>query len=196
MSKIRQQLPETTDAFDAAAERDLDPWVIFTQLRQDAPFLYAGWLDAVDARQALVFAREHYGQDQVCTRLWAIPRSALASSDGQYVPAARRATSYQSFVQAAAGDIFTSAAAFDADDPEAALAEAVRAHVGDVHAAWVAPVDAIEILDDERDCIWRHTDQTYRLARGYSKDVREKWEQVRRRRDLEEYEKDDLKETF
>ena len=40
------------------------------------------------------------------------------------------------------------------------------------------------------------TDQTYRLARGYAKAVREKWETLRTQRDLETYEKDDLKETF
>jgi hypothetical protein len=44
--------------------------------------------------------------------------------------------------------------------------------------------------------IWRETDQTYRLARGYSKGVKEKWTQIRKRQDLETYEKDDLKETF
>jgi hypothetical protein len=44
--------------------------------------------------------------------------------------------------------------------------------------------------------IWRTTDQSYRLARGYSKDVREKWKQFRGDDDLTEYEKDDLKEAF
>jgi hypothetical protein len=34
------------------------------------------------------------------------------------------------------------------------------------------------------------------MARGYAADVREKWEKIRTRRDLEEYKKDDLKESF
>jgi hypothetical protein len=34
------------------------------------------------------------------------------------------------------------------------------------------------------------------MARGYAADVREKWEKIRARRDLEVYEKDDLTESF
>jgi len=44
--------------------------------------------------------------------------------------------------------------------------------------------------------IWRFSDQTYRMARGYSKDVREKWTKFRDEGALHEYEKDDLKEAF
>ena len=57
------------------------------------------------------------------------------------------------------------------------------------------PCDAIAATD-AGDVIWRYTDQSYRLARGYSKDVRKKWEKIRAERDLETYEKDDLEETF
>ena len=49
---------------------------------------------------------------------------------------------------------------------------------------------------DESDIIWRLTDQTYRLARGYSTEVRTKWEKIRAERDLKEYERDDLKDVF
>ena len=44
--------------------------------------------------------------------------------------------------------------------------------------------------------IWRHTSQDYRMARGYSAAVREKWQTIRAERDLREYEKDDLREMF
>ena len=60
---------------------------------------------------------------------------------------------------------------------------------------WVVPVDRIATTGDH-ELIWRYTDQTYRLARGYSKEVRAKWEKVRERNALAEYEKDDLQESF
>ena len=56
-------------------------------------------------------------------------------------------------------------------------------------------MDAIASTDAD-DLIWRYTDQTYRLARGYGKEVRDKWEKLREEKALEEYERDDLKETF
>ena len=48
----------------------------------------------------------------------------------------------------------------------------------------------------EDDLVWPLSDQSYRLARGYSKVVRMKWDALRSQRDLSEYRKDDLKETF
>ena len=44
--------------------------------------------------------------------------------------------------------------------------------------------------------IWRTHDQTYRLARGYSKSVRAKWEAVRKTEDINEYRKDDIENHF
>ena len=38
-------------------------------------------VDAVDAEMALEFAREHYGQDQVCVHIWVVPRSAMLGTD-------------------------------------------------------------------------------------------------------------------
>ena len=60
---------------------------------------------------------------------------------------------------------------------------------------WAVPVERIEATTDQ-DLIWRHTDQSYRLARGYGKTVRAKWEQVREQQAVREYEKEDLKESF
>ena len=44
--------------------------------------------------------------------------------------------------------------------------------------------------------IWRTHDQTYRMARGYTKLVRTKWEAVRNAEDIDEYRKDDIKDHF
>ena len=63
------------------------------------------------------------------------------------------------------------------------------------HNIWTIPCDEI-IATGKDEVIWRHTDQTYRLARGYSKTVREKWEQIREEKALREYEKLDLTEAF
>ena len=60
----------------------------------------------------------------------------------------------------------------------------------------MVPKEAVTATNYDTDLIWRHTDQTYRLARGYSKPVKDKWQKLRRAEDLKEYEKDDLKETF
>ena len=48
----------------------------------------------------------------------------------------------------------------------------------------------------EGDVIWRSPDQSYRLARGYAKDVKEKWIAIRNRNDYEQYAEDDLEKTF
>ena len=64
-----------------------------------------------------------------------------------------------------------------------------------MHSIWVVPTDVITSTNPD-DLIWRHVDQSYRLARGYAKDVRDKWEHVRAKQDVDEYQKDDLKETF
>jgi len=64
-----------------------------------------------------------------------------------------------------------------------------------MHNLWAIPSEAIAATDDT-DLIWRHTDQSYRLARGYSRDVRTKWERVREEQALREYEKEELTEMF
>jgi hypothetical protein len=55
--------------------------------------------------------------------------------------------------------------------------------------------DCFEATPDEL-VIWREHDMTYKLARGYSKDVRAKWTNFRSEEDLERYRKGDLKEHF
>ncbi|MCA9290482.1 MAG: hypothetical protein KDA25_05100, partial [Phycisphaerales bacterium] len=110
MSKIRTNLTMPTTEL-APAEGDLRGYVVFTQLRAGGPFIYAGWLDAADDEMALVFAKEHYGQDQKCTHIWAAPRERIgglrenADAAHEAVGADR---AYQIFTQAAAGDAYQS----------------------------------------------------------------------------------------
>jgi 1,2-phenylacetyl-CoA epoxidase PaaB subunit len=203
MSKLRQHPelvdPDVTDAAPLEAESDLLPYVVFTQLVPNGPFVYAGWLDAADDAMAVGFACEHYGQDQKCVGIWVAPRRFVAGlrtneqAAEETVP--RRA--YRIFTQANAGQPHRSAEIVEADCAADALRTARAAIPGaaDMHSVWAIPRDEI-VATEPGAMIWRHTDQTYRLARGYSKDVREKWEKVRERQALEEYERDDLEESF
>jgi 1,2-phenylacetyl-CoA epoxidase PaaB subunit len=196
MSKIREQFtaPPSTP-LDVEPTGDLKPYVIFTQLRSEGPYIYAGWLEAADDDMAMAFAKEHYGQDQECMNIQAIQRADITSNDGLY-KASSGSASFSVFTQKKAGDLWLSAGTIDAAKPQAAL-EAARKSIKQamtVHAMWVAPVD--RILSTHNELIWRHTDQSYRLARGYGREVRAKWIAFRDEKQLAEYEKDDLAEAF
>jgi|SRR5581483_1649091 len=103
---------------------------------------------------------------------------------------------YEVFVQLQRGKPHLHAGTVDAIDAAMAL-QFARQHYGRdqpcVHI-WVAPRDAMLGTDYEKDLIWRTTDQSYRLARGYQ--VHKRWEQFRSKKDVEQYEKEDLKEAF
>ncbi len=105
---------------------------------------------------------------------------------------------YAVFTQLNRGDPHIYAGGVDAADPQMAL-QFAREHYGQDQPCvniWVVPKAAISATSYDHDLIWRHTDQSYRLARGYTADVRNKWKKIRARKDLAEYEKDDLKEVF
>lgn len=199
MSKIRHHVPEKDSDIDFAPEGDLQPFVIFTQLKDGTPHIYAGWVDAPDATMALTLACEHYGQDQPCTNIWAIPRQFIAGMrlniEASKEPVPQRA--YQLFTQKEAGDQHISDVTVDATSAAEALemAEDVIPDHDSYHNVWAVPVDEIHATKPG-EMIWRNTDQGYRLARGYSKGVREKWEQLRDAKSLEDYEKDNLTEMF
>ena len=202
MSKLRQNvdLSHIGNELPFASDGDLPGYVIFTQLRKDGAFIYAGWLDAADPEMALLLAREHYGQDQECVHIWAAARQFVGGLR-ENVEAASEAVSepreYQTFTQQNAGDQHFSSTTVTAPCAAEAI-EIARREIPDaasLHNIWAIPVAEIICTDDE-DLIWRYTDQSYRFARGYSKDVRDKWEKIRAERDLEEYEKEDLKEMF
>ena len=147
---------------------------------------------------AMSFAKEHYGQDQECTGIWAIDRAHLTSSDGLYE--SKSASSTQTFAimtQKKAGDLFLEAGKADAASPQRAIDEAKKSNrmAQHAHCVWVAAT--LHILKTaENELIWRHTDQSYRLARGYGREVRAKWIAFRDEKKLAEYEKDDLAEAF
>ena len=105
---------------------------------------------------------------------------------------------YEVFIQTKRGLRHSHAGSVDAPDGELAL-QFAREHYGQDEPCvnmWVVPRDAIWSADAEHDVIWRSTDQSYRLARGYSKEVRRKWEAIRQRKEVDEYQKEDLKEAF
>ena len=128
MSKIRDHAPIKNAEIASPPEGDLKTYEVFVQLENGKPHVHAGSLDAADDSMALQFAREHYGRDQPCVNVWAVPRAAISATD-------------------------------------------------------------------ETDVIWRLSDQSYRQAKGYAV-VRKKWDAVRRKKDVDEYVKEDLKEGF
>lgn len=195
MSKLRESVSIAEGDLASPAEGDLGAYVIFTQLKQGRPHVYAGWLDATDDGMAIQFAREHYGQDQECVSIWAIRRDSIAGTEPEHPASGSRGPmrTYAVFTQKRAGDQHVFAGSVEATSSLEALGAARRDN--DQHSVWVVPRDEIAHTDSD-DVIWRLTDQSYRMARGYAAGVREKWEQIRARRDIEEYEKDDLKEAF
>ncbi len=200
MSKLRQQVQSSDNDLAFEAEGDFAAFVIFTQLKANGPFIYAGWLEAPDSRMAITFAKEHYGQDQKCVHLWAAPRQFVAGMRENAQGASEEVEdprNYQIFTQAEAGDQHSSSIIVEARSAADALRLA-RQQVPDaetMHNMWAIPCNEVITTDDD-DLIWRYTDQSYRMARGYSKDVRDKWEQVRAVRDVDEYQKEDIKEMF
>jgi 1,2-phenylacetyl-CoA epoxidase PaaB subunit len=226
MSKVREQFatpPASGAPLEVAPTGDLKPYVIFTQLKSGGPYIYAGWLEAADDDMALAFAKEHYGQDQECVNVMAIDRRHITSSDGLYgaplpsgegsgvrasadierdpdapspQPSPKGRASYQVFTQKKAGDLWLSAGSVEATQAHEAIEAARKAlkQATNAHAVWVVPSQ--HVLSTHGDLIWRHTDQSYRLARGYGREVRGKWIAFRDEKQLAEYEKDDLAEAF
>lgn len=199
MSKLRENVELITGDLETPPERDLAGYVVFTQLKPGQPHLYAGYLDAADDEMALIFAREHYGQDQECVGIWAIPIDLVSGTDAVHPASADvgGVQAYQVFVQPRRGAGHVSAEMVEARSPADALEAARRIHndATKYYSLWVVPQRAIASTQPS-DLIWRYSDQTYRLARGYSKDVREKWTKFRDEHALSDYEKDDLKEAF
>jgi phenylacetate-CoA oxygenase PaaH subunit len=112
------------------------------------------------------------------------------------LPVEGDAKPYEVFVQLQRGKPHVHAGTVDAVDAPMAL-QFAREHYGQDQACvhiWVVPREAMLGTDYEKDVIWRFTDRTYRQARGYQ--VHNKWRQFRNKKDLEKYEKEDLKEAF
>ena len=103
---------------------------------------------------------------------------------------------YEVFIQLERGKPHVYAGSIDAADDPMALMFA-REHYGrDQKCAqiWVVPRDAILRTDYDKDLVYRLTDQSYRMAWGYN--VGQKWREFRAAKDVEEYQKEDIKEYF
>lgn len=201
MSKIREQFQIPPDKpLSVEPTGDLKPYVIFTQLKASGPYIYAGWLEGADDDMAMAFAKEHYGQDQECVNIWAIRRDHITSSDGLYgSPSVKGRGNFAVFTQKRAGDLWLSAGSLDGGDdtnPQEAIdaARKILKQAANAHAIWAVAQD--HIISTHNDLIWRYTDQSYRLARGYGREVRAKWIAIRDEKQLAEYEKDDLHDAF
>ena len=203
MSKRRQIVPEFEGEIEGPVADDAQAWVVFTQLKPEGPYLYAGYVEAVDLELAKRYTREHYGQDQPATAYWIIDRKHIVGTDLRE-PDDRggEPRRWVVLVQPEPGDVYrtptvsTERTVEAATSGEAIIAARKRvAGAGVFHGIWVVPESCV-IPSEEGELLWRHVDQGYRLARGYSKGVREKWETIRERQAIEEYEKDDLEETF
>lgn len=197
VSKIREQCtvpPSQPLAVEPTG--DLKPYVVFTQLRTGGPYIYAGWLEAADDAMAMDYAKEHYGQDQECVNVMVIDRTHITSSDGLYTSREAATGLFAVFTQKKAGDLWLNAGEIKAAIPTEAIDQARQniKQATNAHAVWVVPVE--HIFSTHGDLIWRHTDQSYRLARGYGREVRAKWIAFRDEKQLAEYEKDDLAEAF
>ena len=105
---------------------------------------------------------------------------------------------YEVFIQLTRGQAHVHAGTVDAANDKMAL-EYARKHYGRdqecVHM-WVVPRDAMIGTGYDSDLIWPLSDQNYRMARGYASDVRKKWERFRSAKDVDDYQKEDLKESY
>jgi len=125
-------------------------------------------------------------------------RDQIPDKSGQPVaPDGGDLKAYEVFIQVERGKPHAHAGSVDAADDAMAL-QFAREHYGRDQpcvGVWVVPREAILATDAAKDVVFRLTDQSYRLARGYQ-DVRRKWEHFRKARDVDEYQREDLKETF
>ena len=205
MSKIRQRDFTFAEELPPHADGTVHSYVVYTARKDEAPHRYAGYLNAPDAELALEFACEHYGQDEVCTGIWIHPADDIHETpcaDDTIDPASGNDAedvetdpTWIVFTQKKRGDIHVEVGSLHAPDAEAALSKAVARHGSGTVQVRVVGRDRIDVTEPGQ-LIWRTHDQTYRLARGYSKSVRAKWDAVRKREDVDEYTKEDIEHHF
>ncbi|MCP4759415.1 MAG: hypothetical protein GY894_01120 [Planctomycetes bacterium] len=202
MSKVRQQeltfshdLPEPTP--------DSKHWVIYTRKRDGAPYKWAGYVDAPDVALALQFAREHYGLDEACIGI--IAHQHEDASDGEYSLEPLQPTdaagddgqAWTAFTLERRGGNHQTAGTVNALDAETAIERATAAFAGPkVRSIRVVPSNCIHETTESELTIWRTHDMTYKLAKGYAKDVRAKWSRFRDEKTYEQYRKDDIAKHF
>ena len=166
-------------------------WEVFTQKRPTKEHVHAGSLSAPDASLAQQFAREHYGQDQVCVSLWVGTRSDFLAVDGGQ-------DTYELFVQWESGDRHIHIGTVEASNGQDANSQCESQFLDDkpFFSVWSIGVSDLTVIDEKDNLIWRTTDQTYRLASGYSRVVRKKWDAIREAEAVDAYQEEDLKDTF
>jgi len=205
MSKIRQRNFTFADELPPHADGVMHSYIAYTARKDDAPHRYAGYISAPDISLAVEYACEHYGQDEECTNIWVHlvedlletpcaeesidPDSGADGVDADEDPA------WVVFTQNHRGDIHIETATLHAPDSKTALSRAVARHGDSRVQVRVVARDRIDSTEPDQ-LIWRTHDQTYRLARGYSKSVRTKWAAVRKAEDIDEYRKDDIENHF
>lgn len=205
MSKIRQRDFNFADELPPHTDGETRSYVVYTARKDGAPHRYAGYLNAPDIALASEYACEHYGQDEACTGIWVHLADDLtetpcaedtidpaAGCDGEESDADPE---WVVFTQKRRGDIHIETGRLHAADSATALSRAVARHGAGVVLVRVVPMRCIESTEPGQ-LIWRTHDQSYRLARGYSKSVRAKWAAVRKNEDIEEYRKDDIENHF
>jgi 1,2-phenylacetyl-CoA epoxidase PaaB subunit len=205
MSKIRQRDFTFAEELPPHADGVMHAYIVYTSRKDGAPHRYAGYLDAPDIDLALEYACEHYGQDEACAGIWVHlvehlhetpcaqehidPATGNDGSDTESDPV------WIAFTQKRRGDIHIEAGTLHAADAATALSKAVARHGAGTVQVRVVLQEHIESTMPEQ-LIWRTHDQTYRLARGYSKSVRAKWDAVRKLEDVDEYTKEDIEHHF
>ncbi len=112
-------------------------------------------------------------------------------------PAGTDMDSWVVFTQKKPGAPHIYAGWLNAADEDMAI-EFAREHYGQDEKCsniWVVRKDNV-IATHENDLIWRLSDQNYRRANGYTKEVKEKWANFRKKDSIKEYQKDDIKKAF
>ncbi len=192
LSKARTNVPLVSGELTTKEVGGFPVWEVFTQKKEPDAHLHAGSLSAPDASFAQQFAREHYGQDQECTSLWVGLREIFTCDTGGL-------ETYEVFVQWKAGDKHEHVGEVEAASGAEAKIKGAEQFVGDKTncSMWVAPISKLTKINSATDMIWRETTkQEYRLAKGYSRIVRQKWDALRAKKAVDAYQEEDLKDTF
>ena len=205
MSKLRQRDFSFDSELAPSMDGALNSYIVYTCKKEGGAHRYAGYLNAPDIQLALEYACEHYGQDEVCVNIWVHPANVLRETPcaedaidntlGCDGPDIENDPAWAIFTQRKRGDIHVEAGLLNAPDADTALQRAIARHGKNVVQVRVVPFDQIKSTTPNQ-LIWRTHDQTYRLARGYSKSVRMKWAAIRNAEDINEYVKDDIQSHF
>ncbi|MGY8752851.1 MAG: hypothetical protein ACKVIO_03045 [Phycisphaerales bacterium] len=192
LSKARSNVPVVSGELTTEEVAPFPIWEVFALKKEGGIHVHAGSLSAPDASFAQLFAREHYGQDQECISIWVGLRDSFLAAGGE-------CETYEVFVQWKAGGKHEHAGEVKADNGADAKSMCIEQCINNKPfcTIWAAPISKLTKIDGTVDMIWRtSTDQNYRLAKGYSRVVRQKWDAIRAGDAVDKYQEEDLKDTF